>query len=68
MSVSLLIRLSVRMIQLENRWTDVDKNLVWNLCAFQFPAVDNTNFADERTCYVRSTLAPLTVGSCMVIC
>jgi hypothetical protein len=31
---------------------------------FQFPTIGNTNMADEQTCEVGSTLAPLAVGPC----
>jgi hypothetical protein len=30
---------------------------------FQFPKIGNTNMADEQTCEVESTLAPLAIGS-----
>jgi hypothetical protein len=33
-----------------------------------FPTIGNTNMADERTCEVGSTLAPLTIGSFNVYC
>jgi hypothetical protein len=60
--------LSVRMIQLENYWFNLDE--IWCGCyatgdyqyhTFQFPAIGNTIVADKQTCEVGSTLAPLTV-------
>jgi hypothetical protein len=55
--------LSVRKIQLENHWTDLDN--IWYgryACGstlksyFLISATCNTNMADERTCEVVSTL------------
>jgi hypothetical protein len=63
--------LSVRMIQLENWWTDLDA--IWygryvtgdypKIVLFKFSTIGNTNMADEQTCEVLSTLAPLAIGS-----
>jgi hypothetical protein len=56
------IHLSVRMIQVENRWTDFDKiwvelevilNSFFLICYIRF-----SNMADEQTCEVRATIAP----------
>jgi hypothetical protein len=57
--------LYVRIIQLENRWTDLDYILcghyaIW--ISFKFPTISNNNMGDEQTCDLRSTLAPLAVG------
>jgi hypothetical protein len=57
------------MIQLENGWTDLDE--IWygrmplglpQNRTFQLRTIGNTNMAEEQTCEVGSTLAPLTIG------
>jgi hypothetical protein len=59
------------MIQLENRWADLDE--IWygpyvtGICPeiffFQFPTVHNINKADEGTCEVVSTLVQFITGA-----
>jgi hypothetical protein len=54
------------MIQFENRWTDLDEIMPLGTTLksyFQFPTIGDTNMADEQTCEMGSTLAPLAVGS-----
>jgi hypothetical protein len=61
--------LSARIFQIENHRTDSDE--IWTVCicmlpqipTLQFPAVSNTNVTDARTCKMRTTLAPITIGS-----
>jgi hypothetical protein len=58
------------MIQLENRWTNLDEIWygrydIWGILfyrTFQFSTIGNTNMADKQTCEVGLTLAPLTIG------
>jgi hypothetical protein len=61
--------LHVRMILLENRWTDLDE--IWygryangDYRTFHCPTISNTNMADEQTCKVGSKLAPVAIGPC----
>jgi hypothetical protein len=57
-----------RMIQLEKTWTDLDKfgmdvmAFGSNLESYFSVIISNTNMADERTCVVGLTLAPLALG------
>jgi hypothetical protein len=65
------VSLSVRMIKLENRWTDLD--VIWYglYATGEYPKILFLNFLqsliptwrDEQTCEVGSTLAPLAIWS-----
>jgi hypothetical protein len=58
--------LSIRMIQLENHWMDLDEIWYGRYAIGDYPKLyftifynRNTNMVDEQTCEVRSILAPL---------
>jgi hypothetical protein len=58
------------MIELENRWTNLNEILYGRyairVCPknriFKFSTISDTNMAGKQTCEVGSTLAPLAVG------
>jgi hypothetical protein len=61
------VSLSVRLIQLEKRWTYLDeiRNGYYatggypKILRYTFISIGNINMADERICEVESTLTPL---------
>jgi hypothetical protein len=51
------------MIQLENRWADLGE--IWDLSqtrTSKFSTISNTSMADEQSCEMGWTLAPLALG------